>query len=390
MKSKKLNISPTDHIVSVGKKCNANCIYCLTKRSKNNVEINYETGKKIVDFITSLPLKYIYLEFTGGEPFLYTKTIGNIISYFKKMTQKNKIQSHISIVSNLHNISEEELKLIIQNRITICTSLDGPKDLHNKTRKGIKDSYSKVINSLKKIIYYANKGVLEYPNIITTITKFSLNFYKEIIEEYIKLGVMRIQLGMVEPIGSAEIIWEKIGITSDDYIRFYEKALNEIFKINHDKKIPIYEKGYMLLLNSILKKKPDRKRSIPVINRLSYDTQGFIHPDDESRVLFETKNLDMILGNLNSKTQKIIDLNKLKKILYYVSSNSYDTECQKCSYSIYCYIPLWHRTISTLTLKKPSLTPKCKIFKSIFDIILYTKKNKKTKKIVENWINLYG
>ncbi|MCX7641646.1 MAG: 4Fe-4S cluster-binding domain-containing protein [Elusimicrobiales bacterium] len=381
---------PQDHIISTGNICNGKCIYCSCKKSKNKKNLNLKIGKKIIDFITSIPLDYIYLEFTGGEPFLNTKTLSEIINYFKRITKIKKISNHISIVSNLYRLTEGELKLILKNKITICTSLDGPPELHNITRKWEKNAYNNLSISLKKIIYYANKGIIEYPNLITTITKHSLNFPKEIINEYLKFNVLRVQLGMVEPLGLAMEKWKEIGITANDYIKFYEKAFDEIIKINVDKKIPLYEKGFMLLLKSIIEKKPHKKRSIPIINRLSYDINGFIHPDDESRMLFESGNLDLRLGSVNTTHNDFFYNQNINKILNLIHTNKFDENCIKCIYSQYCYIPLWYRILITKKAKKPSDTEKCKIFKAIFDMISYTRKNKKLKSIIDNWLNIYG
>lgn len=381
-------IYPRDHIVSIGDICNLKCIYCANTKRNNILKI--DTAKQIIDFITSIPNKYIYLEFTGGEPFLITDTLSKIIYHFKTITNRKSISNHISIVSNLQRLTEKEIKLILKNHITICTSLDGPKELHNITRQGIKDSYSNVSNSLNKIIYYASKDIIEYPNIITTITKYSLDFHKEIIDEYIKFGVMRIQLGMVEPIGNAKDKWKSIGITSEQYIKFYEKALDYILKINIDKKIPIYEKGFMLLLKTIKYSKPDKGRSIPILNRVSYDSKGFIHPDDESRMLFEDKKLDLRIGDVNISPKTVFSSQKTLLILDYVSKNSFDNNCKSCPYANYCYIPLWYRIITIKSPLKPSKTQKCRIFKAIFDIIFYTLKDKRLKNVIDNWIKLYG
>lgn len=381
---------PTIHIISVGGKCSLKCIYC-DKSLKRDV-LKDKTAKEIIDFITLIPKKYIYLEFTGGEPFLFTNLLSKIICYFKEITNQKKISTHISIVSNLQKLEKEEIDLILKNKITICTSLDGPKELHNLMRSGYneKDSYTKLSRSLSKLIYLASKNILEWPNIITTITRYSLDFHREIINEYLKFGIMRVQLGMVEPIGNANENWKKIGITPYEYLKFYEKALDYIFRINIDKKIPIYEKGFMLLLKTIRDLKPDKMRSIPIINRVAYDSKGFLHPDDESRLLFEEKKLDLRIGSTKEKPSEVFSSNKSLQILKFVLKNDFDNNCKTCIYGKYCYIPLWHRIISNCNLFNPSKTQKCIIFKNIFDIIFYTLKDKSLNKVIKNWLRLYG
>ncbi len=385
---KKLNSLPHDHIISVGSICNSNCLYCAAKKEDESSSLDENTGYKIIDFIVSKAPSYLYLEFTGGEPFLLTKKLDNILSYFDKRIKEKKLKKHISIVSNLEKLNDENIKFILKHRITICTSLDGPRELHNLQRNSTNDAYSKVSSAINKLKYYASKGIVEQPNIITTITKFSLPFYKEIINEYIKHSIMRVQLGTVEPIGKAKEIWHKIGITSQEYIKFYEKAFDEIIKINYDKKIPLYEKGFFLLFKSIKTKNFHPKRSIPVLNRLSYDHKGNIYPDDESRMLYGNKNNIFKIGDISLTPERFINSDKVNEILKYSITNNYDQNCAKCSYANYCYIPLWHRYIYSDTLS-PSKTPKCSIFKFIFDLINQTQKDKIAKKITERWLEVY-
>ncbi|MGC8868012.1 MAG: hypothetical protein ACP5PA_07405, partial [Elusimicrobiales bacterium] len=280
--------------------------------------------------------QYIYLELTGGEPFLITEKLEKMLNYFEKKTKEKKIKKHISIVSNLTKLTDDDIKLILKYRITICTSLDGPKELHNLQRDGIKDAYSKLSSSIKKIQYYASKGIIEQPNLITTITKFSLSFYREIINEYLKHNITRVQLGMIEPIGKANEIWDRIGITSEEYIEFYEKAFDEIIRINYDREIPIYEKGFFLLLKTMKLKKYHPKRSIPILNRLSYDHNGNIYPDDESRMLCEDGKKDFKLADVSMSVKRFLNSENVKEILKYSTTNKYDQNCKMCAYSNYC------------------------------------------------------
>ena len=286
------DIYPEEHIISLGKRCNSNCLYCITDAKKNSNNImSLETGKKIIDFIFTIPKDYYYIEFTGGEPFENFDVLFKLTDYAKNKAFLLNKDIHFSVVSNLIDLKPEYIKFIIRNNITICTSLDGPKQLHNKTRKSpyYKDTYSNTLKNLKKIIYYSKKGVIETPNIITTVTKYSLAYPKEIVDEYIKLNISRIQLGFLEPLGRAENLWKSIGYTYKDYLDFYFKAIDYIIYLNIKKEIPVYEKGLLLLLRSVLTQNNSRHRAIDIANRLAYDCKGNIYPSDETRIIGEEK-----------------------------------------------------------------------------------------------------
>ena len=222
--------APHIHIISLSAVCNLSCVYCSASAKKSGTKVmSKKTADKILDFIFSLnPEKYL-IEFQGGEPLMQFETLKYIVSSAKKRALKKNKEIYFSVVTNLWYTDEKIFNYLVGNNITVCASLDGPANVHNANRPCEDNSaYDKTVYWLKRFCDYCKKNNLEMPNAICTVTKNSLHFHKDIVDEYLKQGVKRLQLGPVDPLGRAKINWDKIGVSSKEFLKFYKNALNYI------------------------------------------------------------------------------------------------------------------------------------------------------------------
>lgn len=380
---------PHSHIISVTRKCNNLCDYCIADADNNLKSMNFSTGKKIIDFIFTIPVRSYYIEFTGGEPFINYRVMSEIIKYAYLKSIKSDKKIHFSIVSNLNQLRDKDLKLILKYRITVCTSIDGPLEIHNLHRS---DSYLNVTSNIKKLIYYADKGLIEHPNIITTVTRDSLSMYKEIIDQYIKLNIMRVQLGFIEPHGRALKNWEKLGYSYKDYLAFYKKSLEYIVDINIKKGIPVYEKGAYLVLNDILRFKKMKQRSIDIYHRLAYDINGNIYPSDEARIIGESGDKSFLIANVKDTNsfEKFIIKEKTKEFMLDNFQELTRPLCARCNYFMYCKVGGYYNYITQKSFYGNMLTnDRCKMFKGIFEILLKMTNKPEYLKVFNRWLETY-
>jgi len=377
---------PYTHIISITNRCNVKCRYCIANARTYGKSMNSQTACGIIDFIFSIPLEGYYIEFTGGEPFENFGVLNSAIDYAKKQSKKYRKEIHFSIVSNLNRLTNEHIKFILKNKITICTSIDGPYKIHNLIRP---DSYKNTVENIKKLIYYYNSGLIEKPNVITTLTRKSLNYYKEIIDEYVNLGINRVQLGFIEPYGRAKNKWKELGYNYNDYLSFYRSAINYIIDLNLKKNILIYEKGLYLLIYDIFKNKKPVQRSIDIYHRLAYDINGNIYPSDEARIIGENGDDTFLIGNVKKTNFKEIILNK--KTQNFMLSNFqelYQPMCHRCEYVYYCKIGTYYNYITQNSLYGNIIkSDRCKIFKGIFEFLFELIKSKSNLKVFKNWLN---
>ena len=182
------------HIFVVSKNCNYNCIYCQAGEldQKDNYLMDEDTAKRAVDIALQAPSKFLTFEFQGGEPLTNFKIIKYIVEYSKKKNKDLDTPKEIeySIVSNLSLLDNEMIEFIVKNDISICTSIDGNEKLHNTNRPfNGGNSYKATVTNLKKL-----QELKVRTNALLTTTKYSLNEYKAIIDEYVKLGLHSISL----------------------------------------------------------------------------------------------------------------------------------------------------------------------------------------------------
>ena len=184
------------HIFVVSKNCNYNCIYCQAGEldQKDNYLMDEKTAKKAVDIAFQAPSKQLVFEFQGGEPFTNFEIIKYIVEYSKKKNNELNVNDRkeieYNIVTNLSLLNDEMFDFIKENDISVCTSIDGDEKLHNTNRPYAKgNSYEATISNLKKL----KESKVRINSLLTT-TKYSLNEYKSIIDEYVKLGLHSISL----------------------------------------------------------------------------------------------------------------------------------------------------------------------------------------------------
>jgi hypothetical protein len=59
-----------------------------------------------------------------------------------------------------------------------------------------------------------------------TVSSFSLNYPKEIVNEYLKLKFKTIFVRPLSSFGLSKENWQKIGYSPEDYLSFYKKLLD--------------------------------------------------------------------------------------------------------------------------------------------------------------------
>ena len=387
---------PSLHIIVPTLRCNQKCIYCHASSEPENsrgFDMDKNTTKKVVDFIFQSPSKAITIEFQGGEPLLRFDIIKYIIEYANKLNKEKKKDLRFALVTNLTLMDEEKLDYLIKNNIGICTSLDGPEELHDKNR-GLfcsQGSYSFVRRWIKKINEEYNRNGFNNRrvNALITVTKTSLEYMKKIIDEYINLGLKDIHLRFLNNLGDARLIWDKISYSPEEFIDFWKKAVDYILEKNKAE-IFLRERNCMIILQKILTNKDPnylemRSPCGAAIGQLAYSYNGDIFTCDEARMI----NDDLFkLGNVKKDTFKeIIGSDQTCNVV--LSSINDCQICDYCAYKPYCGVcPVCNFAEQGNIIAKIPETSRCKIYKEQFSYIFEKLKDSSNMKIFENWVNL--
>jgi len=149
------------HIIVATLRCNLHCVYCHASscpQSFEGYDMDETTAKKTVDFIFQSPAKNITIEIQGGEPLLNYDVIKYIVNYSKKLNEVHKKNLRLTVVTNFGMMDEEKLDYFEKENVDICTSLDGPKELHEKNRN--LGSYEPAVKWLGEIGKREENGIL--------------------------------------------------------------------------------------------------------------------------------------------------------------------------------------------------------------------------------------
>jgi len=371
------------HIIVPTLRCNHRCVYCHAKSKgvdEKKYDMSKETAKKVVDFIFQTPANAITIEFQGGEPLLNFPIIKYVYNYSQELNKKHGKKVRYIIVTNLTAMNDEIKEFLIKNKIDICTSLDGPKELHDKNRHYIKgssyDAVVKKIKELKKDFKFAA---------LPTITKESLKYPKEIVDEFVKLGFSGIMSRNLNYAGFAKETWQEIGYSAEEFLEFWKKFFDYILELNK-KGIYFNDSKIAVMLRMILSTKPRSFTCLgapcgAIIGQIAYEHNGDIYACDEARSFDIFK-----MGNVKTHTYKDI-INKAKDLIGLTSCVA--SMCDACVFRPYCgscIAATWGAQGNVVS--KLAQDHECKIrkeqFKYIFKKLIFSEEDRK---VLLNWHN---
>lgn len=383
-----LLVPTTLHIFVVSKNCNFNCIYCQAGNlnQKESYNMSKETAKKAVEIAMESPSRYLTFEFQGGEPLMNFETIKYIIEYSKSISNGKYIE--YNLVSNLTLLTDEMIEFFIDNKVTICTSIDGNRELQNKNRPYKNaDSYQETINQIKKL-----KERQIIVNAIETTTKYSLSKYKEIVDEYIELGLESIFIRPLTKLGKADNNWKNVGYKAEEFLEFYKKALDYIIEKNKQG-IFLSEGHSNIFLRKILLNQPVNYMELRspcggAIGQLAYYYDGNIYTCDEGRMLSEMGDDSFKLGNVYENTYKELMQCDCTKAMCVSSCIECLPYCSTCAYMPYCgTCPVINLAQDDNIFSQNPQEYRCKIYGGILDILFnYIEKEPDVVEIFKRWI----
>ena len=374
-----INEGPSLHIIVLTLRCDHKCIYCHASRKSmgaKDYDMDIKTAEKTVDFILETTANNICIEFQGGEPLANFEVLKHIIEYTK---EKNKIKKIIfSVVTNLNLMDNEKLKYLLDNKVSICTSLDGTEEIHNKNRL-LKDNNSfknteywiKEINDENKQRDKSNKKYNKLNALLTT-TRDHFTKYKEIIDIYIDLGFSSIQLRPLNPFGYGKNPPKSILYNAKEFLDFYKKSLDYILDLNK-KGIDFYEKTAKIILTKIINKVDSNYLDLRSpcgagIGQLAYNYDGNIFTCDEGRMVYEMGDDGFLLGNVKKSKYKEVMSSDIIRSLCIASCLEGVPGCNDCVYNPYCGVcPVYNYTEQGSIFGQMPTNERCKMFMGIQD-----------------------
>lgn len=325
-------------IIQPTTKCNLNCTYCFAE-SEQREDMSEGTLDKLLTNIFEFRGVDGFIQFIweGGEPlvrgidffrkvvhkqkevakaqYLSSSRLKSEISFneFVKLTYKNSVQTNGTL------ITEEWINLFTENDFKIGISLDGPEEIHNKTRQfhNNKNSFEEVIKGARLA---QNANILS--GIITTLSKMNINYIEQIYE-FMRLNQFNFK---INPLLHSDKVQDNIGITPSEY----GKAQIKLFNISHNQKTIRINPLEMIIYNL------QHENIIGCIFNKNCQ-EGFINIKPNGDVypcLRINNNKQFHLGNiLHENIRTIITRSKDK---YEHIANSRIKKCNDCEYQQKC------------------------------------------------------
>jgi len=352
-----LDHGPNLHVVELTMRCNQTCTYCHSSRAaigETDKDMSLATADKVLDLIFQSTCPSLTIEFQGGEPLANFDVLRHLVD---NAIERNKAASKslsFSLVTNLSLMDEEKLAYLLDRRVQVCTSIDGPKLVHNRQRRlpsgDAYDAAAKWIARLNDAYAQARLDPEVYHvEGLLTVTRETLEYSRQVIDTYVELGFRALFLRPLDPFGFASNN-SKLAYTPAEYLSFYGEALDYIIELNLAGK-KILERHAAILLTKILAgEEPNyldlRSPCGAGIGQVAYGYDGRIFTCDEARMLNHMGDDFFLLGNVHTATYQQIVTHDTVKALLLSSNLQASPDCSVCVYNPYCGICPVHNYVT--------------------------------------------
>ncbi len=332
------------HMVVLTLRCNQRCNYCHASSQPTDQQrwdMSPETAINVVHRIMDTPSEVVKIEFQGGEPLLNFRVVKTIVREAKRLNRKKNKHLDFVMCTNLTLIDEPTLAYCKKEGVSLSTSLDGPKEIHDRHRimRTGEGSYDRFMHNL-----HLSRSILGHDGVnpLMTATREGLSHFTAIIDEYARLGFEGIFLRHVNPYGYAQSDAHRQSFAYDmeEFVEAYKKALLYIIELNL-KGTPLVEGYAAILLSRILT--PFCTGFVDLqsptgagINGVVYDYNGDVYPSDEARMLAKMGDRRFYLGNVNRNSYLDIFASPVLRELIEVSCVETLPGCHSCPLQPFC------------------------------------------------------
>lgn len=349
-----LGYGPNLHVFVVTLRCNETCVYCHASRADMDAvhtDMTKETADKAVDLVFQSTSPSVTIEFQGGEPLVNFEVMKHIVERAKEKNETAKKTLEFTLVSNLALMDEEKLAFLLEHKVQVCTSIDGPKELHDKQRKlptlSAFDASSYWIRRINEA--YTERGLdpsLYHVEALLTTTRAALPRYKEIVDTYADLGCRALFLRPIDPFGFAGKTAKTVEYPRREYHEFYRKATDYILELNAQG-VQMIERYAAIFLTKILRgEDPNfldiRSPAGAGVGMLAYGYEGSVYSCDEGRMLAAQGDPTFRLGHVDESNYRDIVGHPTVRAMVIASNLDAQPDCVSCTYNPYCGIQTTH------------------------------------------------
>ncbi|GGP37208.1 His-Xaa-Ser system radical SAM maturase HxsB [Shewanella saliphila] len=383
------------HMVVTTLRCDYTCHYCQVSRQNlssdnSQFDMTVETADKVLNLIFKSPAKALKIEFQGGESLLNFDVIKHIVLNAEIRAETEGRNMQYVIATNLSPLNDEILEFCKLYRIYISTSLDGPFKLHNRNRpRPGNNGHQLTVAAIDKVKSHIG---IDHISALMTTSGRSLDFSKEIIDEYIKNGLHAIFLRPLSPYGFAVTKGHINRYDTEKWLDFFKESLSYIIEVNKQG-YPLIEQYSSLILTKILTARDLgyvdlQSPAGAMISGIIYNYDGDVYASDEARMQAEIGHTEFRLGNVNENTYEEIIGNEFMLDSIEKSFAISSPQCTDCAFLPYCGSdPVYHLATQNDVVGNKQLSGFCKKNIGIFKLLitLLEDSDLHTKRILKSW-----
>lgn len=356
---------PTHHIIITTLRCNLSCGYCHAQVVPANAGTKYDltpdTGRAIVAFALNSEAPAQHFEFQGGESLLASTTLKFLVEHIRAQYADTSKGVSISVQTNGTLLSQEWMRFFEQHGVSVGTSLDGPGQANNASRRlnSGREAYSHIKSQADRF------GIPTLP----TINRANINNWRQLLDTHIASNRSDTAvLNPVYPINFAAKNWATVGIEWDDFLTMYSDACDYLRTKWSPEHYPL-ERRLRLALAKLLRGRDTDFSDFGapcgmVHSQIAYHTNGDIYTCDEGRDFVEFR-----IGNVKEDTYDEVVFGAKTRALKSLSIPN-DAECQTCAYRPFCSAcPAYDHAKTGLLSGTSAGGDKCKQTKLIYDRI---------------------
>jgi len=298
-----------------------------------------EHADKAIALTLRSPNKKVKIEFQGGESFLNFDLMKHIVLTAKAANARLDSPKDLAFVAatNLAVTNDEMLDFCAQHDVSISTSLDGPREIHNKNRpRPGKDSYERVIDGITRTRQRLGRDSV---SALMTTTQASLPYVRQIIDEYLALDFHGIFLRPLSPYGFAIKTKFYRAYDAKRWLQFYDEGLDYIIELN--RRGVIFREYYAstILAKVLTSNDPgyvDLMSPAGIgLGAVVYNYDGAVYASDEARMLAEMGDSTFRLGSVNDSFESLFSNETFLQALDESFAFS-SPMCTDCAFESWC------------------------------------------------------
>ena len=389
---------PSLHILILTLRCDQACVYCHASRRSDKargVDMSEDTANRALDVIFQSPSPDLTIEFQGGEPSLHFDLLRHVVEEAYRRADQQQRKVRFSLVSNLGQLKQDQMDFLVEAGVLVCTSLDGPADLHDANRPWkMGSSHAATLAKMKAFeSAYQTRGLdpeLATINALVTVSRASLAQPEAIIDQYVDLGHKVLHLRPLNPFGMGARVFAQHGYDAEAFLDFYGRAFAHLLTLNRQG-VEIMEKTASLFLTRILTDRDPNYMDLRSpcgagIGQMAYHFDGRVYTCDEGRMLGTMGDDMFCMGNVHEHDYAQLIRHKAVRSACVSSCLECLPGCSDCAYAPYCGVcPVYnYATEGDLVARSPS-NDRCKIQMGILDMLFLALEDKETLDLLSRW-----